>query len=508
MAIRNELHGREELNGIEERIIASFERLSNENYRLSRALQALFALVEALSKTLLTCLPEPPADAKPQAIALARDRYHRLIKSAGLEYRARRARRWRIFSAMILSDDDRPIRIRPRRPRVARHEAGTWAGAYRLLMHYARAGREVGRVAGDAARTSIRLRAHSQRCAVRVTYLNNWTRGQWRAHGHYLARESAVDSKARAGFNHDRDRIDIARELGQWQSSGDQRLWKVILSPEFGDRIDLQRLTSDVIRQMERDLKTELEWIAAAHHNTEHPHVHIAIRGITNAGQPLHFKREYVKHGIRCIAEEMCTRQLGYRTSRDAAEAERREISETRFTSLDRALLMESDKTAQEPAPRYFTVVTKPAQIGQSDPERIHPANVVSRLAVLQRMGLAESVGSNTWRVRQDLEEVLRGMQQAVDRQRILAAHGVPISDQRLPIQMLDMRKLTAVEGRILVHGEDEQSGRRYGSGANSRSSSIQSVLHVRLRRIHVRQPEQLARSPVSLPWIRPACPF
>ena len=83
-AIRNELHGREELTGIEERIIGSIERLSSENFRLSRALQALFALVEALSKTVLTCVPEPPADAKPQAVALARERYHRLIKSAGL----------------------------------------------------------------------------------------------------------------------------------------------------------------------------------------------------------------------------------------------------------------------------------------------------------------------------------------------------------------------------------------------------------------------------------------
>ena len=40
-AIRNELHGREELAGIEERISGSFERLSNENSRLSRTLQAL-----------------------------------------------------------------------------------------------------------------------------------------------------------------------------------------------------------------------------------------------------------------------------------------------------------------------------------------------------------------------------------------------------------------------------------------------------------------------------------
>jgi hypothetical protein len=81
-AIRNELHGREELIGIEERISGSFERLSGENLRLSRAVQALFALVEALSKTVLTCVPEPPAEARPQAVALAKDRYHRLIQSA------------------------------------------------------------------------------------------------------------------------------------------------------------------------------------------------------------------------------------------------------------------------------------------------------------------------------------------------------------------------------------------------------------------------------------------
>jgi len=81
-AIRNELHGRDELVGIEERISGSFERLSSENLRLSRAVQALFALVEALSKAVLTCVPEPPAESRPQAVALAKERYRRLIQAA------------------------------------------------------------------------------------------------------------------------------------------------------------------------------------------------------------------------------------------------------------------------------------------------------------------------------------------------------------------------------------------------------------------------------------------
>jgi Protein of unknown function (DUF3363) len=77
-------------------------------------------------------------------------------------------------------------------------------------------------------------------------------------------------------------------------------------------------------------------------------------------------------------------------------------------------------------------------------------------------MGLAEAAGGNRWRVRRDLEEVLRAMQRAADRQKTLAAHGVPISDNRLPIEVLDPNAFTAVEGRILVHGQDEQTGRNH----------------------------------------------
>jgi hypothetical protein len=77
-------------------------------------------------------------------------------------------------------------------------------------------------------------------------------------------------------------------------------------------------------------------------------------------------------------------------------------------------------------------------------------------------MGLAQRSGASTWALPADLESVLRAMQKASDRQRVLAAHGVVLSDERLPIELLDVRTLTGVEGRVLVHGEDEESGRNY----------------------------------------------
>ena len=72
--------------------------------------------------------------------------------------------------------------------------------------------------------------------------------------------------------------------------------------------------------------------------NTEHPHVHVALRGIRDDESALDLPREYIRHGIRAIAEDLCTRQLGHRNDMDALASERREIQGRRFTSLDRAI--------------------------------------------------------------------------------------------------------------------------------------------------------------------------
>ena len=38
----------------------------------------------------------------------------------------------------------------------------------------------------------------------------------------------------------------------------------------------------------------------------------------------------------------------------------------------------------------------------------------------------------------------------------MLASHGALLSDERLPLVVLDMRKLKVLEGRVLAHGEEE----------------------------------------------------
>ena len=71
------------LVGAEERLAGDVEQVRREVFRLGRAQQALFAYIDTLTKTLLTCVPEPPAEAKAQAVARARERHERLLKTVG-----------------------------------------------------------------------------------------------------------------------------------------------------------------------------------------------------------------------------------------------------------------------------------------------------------------------------------------------------------------------------------------------------------------------------------------
>jgi hypothetical protein len=83
-AVEQELSERQEgLTGAEERISATLNQVRKDVFRVARGQQALFAYLDTLTKALLTCVPEPPADARPQAVARAKERYDRLLKSAG-----------------------------------------------------------------------------------------------------------------------------------------------------------------------------------------------------------------------------------------------------------------------------------------------------------------------------------------------------------------------------------------------------------------------------------------
>ena len=359
-------------------------------------------------------------------------------------------------------NDEPLIRLRPRKSKHGPNEnPRKYTGVLRSMLRLVQMSRRgQGKRGTDRAGGNARKpRTFNQRVAVRVSYSANKNPGQWKAHGRYVARESATQGgrAAHAGFNAAKQNLNIAATLGNWQRAGDERLFKIIVSPEFGDRLNLQQHTRELMKRIERDLRAQLQWVAAVHHNTEHPHVHIAVRGIDDKGMPLRLPRAYIREGLRERAEEIATEALGYRSPADAQEARRRETLQNRYTSLDRILQWGNDGSSS-----HFAVTANPNDASLGDSAQQLQKHLATRLMHLQRMGLAQLVAPHEWSVQGDFEQVLRTLQQSGDRQKMLAAHGALVSDKRLPFQVKTLRQLQSVAGRVLLHTEDEQTGKRY----------------------------------------------
>ncbi len=88
-------------------------------------------------------------------------------------------------------DKDGNFRIRPNRPHAGgKSESRAWSTALRTVLRYAGTSRRSKASANSGSGGSSR-RQFNQRCAVRTMYTANKTAGQWKAHGRYIARESA-----------------------------------------------------------------------------------------------------------------------------------------------------------------------------------------------------------------------------------------------------------------------------------------------------------------------------
>jgi hypothetical protein len=238
---------------------------------------------------------------------------------------------------------------------------------------------------------------------------------------------------------------DLPAKLREWQSARDPRLFKLIVSPEFGDRVGLEHLVRELMHRMEADLGRNLEWAAVSHHNTEHPHAHIVLRGIAD-GEELRLDRDYVKSGVRKHAEDICTEQLGFRTPADVALAHDREVGQARFTSLDRQIARRRPSASGV----TFRTVVRPAE----------QQSIGRRLFTIEKLGLARRAGGNEWDVQSDFDTVLRTMQTVSDRQRMVAAHAEMLSDPRLPIQYTPPSQVRELRGRVVAHHLDDATGR------------------------------------------------
>lgn len=231
----------------------------------------------------------------------------------------------------------------------------------------------------------------------------------------------------------------------------DRHQFRFIVAPEDGAQYkDLKPLVRRWMGQVEQDLGTKLDWVAVDHFNTGHPHSHVLVRGVDDRGKDLIIAREYISRGLAGRAAELVNLDLGPRTDREIFEAQKAEITQERFTRLDRRLLVARDADG--------LVSSWHRDSGEQSLR-------AARLGTLARMSLATEQGRGRYRLADDLEETLRTMGRRGD---IIATMHEQLKQRAPDVPPQDYAiyapaKGKPLVGRVIARGlSDEHEDRHY----------------------------------------------
>lgn len=253
-----------------------------------------------------------------------------------------------------------------------------------------------GRVA--AVRANHLITGRSRFVAIKTRIVRHAARGATLAtHLGYLRREGVTRDGEEARLfgpdTMDADHKDFAERC-----QDDRHHFRFIVSPEDApDMADLRGFACDLVGRMEKDLGTRLDWVALDHWNTQHPHVHIIMRGVADDGHDLVISRDYIKQGMRARAQDLVTQELGPRTDLDIRHSLERQVESERWTQLDRQIVRDGD--------RHGVIDLGP--VADRQPDEFH-ALKVGRLRRLEGLGLAHQVGPSQWVVAEAAETTLQ----------------------------------------------------------------------------------------------------
>lgn len=242
------------------------------------------------------------------------------------------------------------------------------------------------------------ITARSRGAVVKARVVrNNGRSAPLATHLSYLRREGVTrDGEKAKLFGQGDEEID-AKAFAE-RCEDDRHHFRFIVSPDDAlEMADLRSFTADLARQMEKDLGTKLDWVAVDHWNTEHPHIHLIVRGMQDDGEDLVISRDYIKEGMRDRARDLITLELGPRTDLDIHNALERQIESERWTSLDRQLARDGN--------RHGIIDLAPQPGIQPDDFQ---ALKVGRLRKLESLGLADQIGPGQWVMDESAETTLR----------------------------------------------------------------------------------------------------
>ncbi len=286
---------------------------------------------------------------------------------------------------------------------------------------------------------------HMQASVVKVAYLSNKHTGQWKAHGRYLEREGAqIEGERGKGFNMEEEDVSLSKTLDIWQKEGDPYFFKIIVSPQEAERLDLKDHIRRLVHRMQDDLGTTLQWAAIDHYNTDNPHSHVIIRAKNANGNILTMDRQYIKQGIRHRSQQEATQKIGIRLEDDVLRRREQVISKKRLTEIDREIFQMIDNNRR---------ITFEGRLPRDHFQTERRLQMVGRLQFLESMGFAKKTGVLTWEISEHLEEGLRAYQLSQDIMKRSSRLMSRISEPGLPLVHSPLKEGDHIVGRVIGMG-------------------------------------------------------
>jgi type IV secretory pathway VirD2 relaxase len=305
-----------------------------------------------------------------------------------------------------------------------------------------------GRVASLAASRLLSSRARGAIVKVRVVRRLR-SPGALRAHIGYLQRDGVTrDDLPGQLFDSAGDEAD-GRAFAE-RCKDDRHHFRLIVSPDnAGELDDLRTFTRELMDQASCDLGTRLDWVAVDHWNTEHPHIHILMRGRADDGSDLVISRDYIGWGLRARAGDLVTRELGPRSELEVRRGLEADVTAERWTRLDRVL-------AREAGAADGVIDLRPDRAAAGDPLR---EIRIGRMRNLERLGLAEPAGPARWIIAADAEQRLRELGERGDIIKRLHKSLTKDGATRAPSSwaLEGERHGETVVGRIIARGLDDE---------------------------------------------------
>ncbi|WP_031555674.1 DUF3363 domain-containing protein [Parvularcula oceani] len=285
--------------------------------------------------------------------------------------------------------------FRPRPGRIGKDRSGRVAPTLdRIGQAAAKSAARGGRSGGSRGTASRSVRspyAGGRRVVVkaRVHRLTGSGADRAVAHLRYLQRDGAGRDGEDGRF-YDARSDDADGDAFQKRCEGDRHQFRFIVSPEDGAELsDLKPFVRGLITDMERDLGTKLDWVAMDHHDTEHPHTHLVMRGRTDRETDLRMPRDYIAKGIREAAEARLDRTLGPPSPDAQLRKIAADIDRIRPGPIDRLIERQADASGR------IIPTLVPLQRGSV----LAPAHLIARLKRLEALQLAERMDRSAWRV-------------------------------------------------------------------------------------------------------------